>query len=149
MQGHATLIAPLSELTKTKVPFDFETNEAGRSAFCGLKKLLCSAPVLNLPEPAKLVCDASGLGCIAVLLQEERPVAFYSSKYLLRYPVGEQELLAVVKALEKFYCYIQGADFVLVTDHKPNAFLATKKPEQFTKRQVKGQQTLSKFGNLK
>ena len=88
--------------------------------------------VLVLPDPGKpfeLVCDASGFGIGAVLLQNERPVAYYSRKMTAaerNYVVTEQELLATVEALRVFRCYLlSGQHFNLVTDNRPNTFLQT------------------------
>jgi hypothetical protein len=41
-----------------------------------------------------------------------RPIAFHSAKLSgaeRNYPVGEQELLAVISALKKWRCYLEGA----------------------------------------
>jgi ribonuclease HI len=63
----------------------------------------------------------SGFGCGALLFQEETPVAFLSYKMNpaeTRDHAGEQELLAVVKALEHWRHYFKGAVSVsVVTDH--------------------------------
>ena len=42
------------------------------------------------------------------------------------YSAGEQELLAVIHALELWRCYLNGVKFTIVTDHSPNTFFATK-----------------------
>ena len=76
----------------------------------------------------ELVCDASGFGLGGVLLQSGRPIAFWSRKMLpaeKNYHVTEQELLAVIEALRAFTCYVDGAHFTLITDHKPNTYLDT------------------------
>ena len=46
------------------------------------------------------------------------------------YHPGEQELLAAIFALKQWRCYLDGAEFVLVTDHHPNTFLPTKQDLQ-------------------
>jgi hypothetical protein len=53
------------------------------SAFSQLKQALVQAPVLVLPDfkkPFTLVCDACDLAIGGILLQESRPVAYYSRK---------------------------------------------------------------------
>ena len=81
IQGYANLTRPLTDLSKKNVSFVW-SNEC-KVAFSALKHALSSAPVLALPDPAmpfELVCDASGFGLGAVLMQQQRPVAYYSSK---------------------------------------------------------------------
>lgn len=126
---------------------------AAQTAFDDLKECLCKAPVLALPDflaPYEVVCDASGFGCGAVLLQSQKPVAFHSYKLSdaeRRYPAGEQEFLAVIMALKQWQCYLEGAHggVTVVTDHKPNTFLDTKPAVQLSSRQVHWQQSLSRF----
>ena len=88
----------------------------------------------------ELVCDASGIGLGAVLLQDKQPIAYESatmSPAERRYHIGEQELLAVIHALRVWRCYLEGAPFVIVTDHSPNAFFEDKSPESLSPRQIR------------
>lgn len=110
---------------------------------------MCNAPVLTLPDLSKrfeVVCDACGVGVGAVLLQDGRPVAFEGKSLTdaeKKHHVGEQELLAVVHALELWRCYLQGVEFTVVTDHSPNTFFETKKTLPL--RQGRWAEKLSKY----
>ena len=98
VQGYANLTKCLIDLSKKDVPFDW--THYREAAFNALKRALMIAPVLAFPDPDKvfeLVCDASGFGLGAVLLQEGRPLGYYSRKMTAaerNYVVTEQELLA-------------------------------------------------------
>ena len=93
----------MTDLSKKDVPFDWTPSR--KSASNALKHALSSAPVLAFPDPDKpfeLVCDASGFGLGAALLQKGRPLGHYSRKMTAperNYVVTEQELLAAVEAL--------------------------------------------------
>ena len=106
IQGFSKLAIPTVHLTRPKVAFEWAF--AAQTAFDGLQLVLSSAPVLALPDVDaryEVVCDASGFGCGAVLLQHQKPVAFYSYKLNgaeRRYAAGEQELLSVVMALKQW-----------------------------------------------
>jgi hypothetical protein len=71
----------LNELTKKGV--EFVGDAAQDNAFDELKRLLTSAPLLALPDFTKqfeIECDASGIGIGGVLMQEVRPIAYFSEK---------------------------------------------------------------------
>lgn len=81
-----------------------------------------------------IVCDASLNGVGAVLCHRvgdvEKPV-FYASSTLSaaerNYPNLHREALAVVFALTKFFKYIYGKQFTVVTDNKPLAAILDQK----------------------
>ncbi len=110
-----------------------------------------TAPVLQLPDPDKpfeVLCDASIVGVGAVLMQEGRPVAYESRKLTpaeTRYITTEQELLAVVHALQVWRCYLEGAKhrFLVVTDHNSLTFLPTQ--ANLSRRQARWSEFLSRF----
>ncbi|XP_066333661.1 uncharacterized protein [Miscanthus floridulus] len=81
VKNFSTLAAPLNNLTKKDVPFTWGHVED--QAFHTLKTQLYEAPLLQLPDFGKtfeIECDASGIGIGGVLLQEGKPVAYFSEK---------------------------------------------------------------------
>ena len=94
-------------------------------SFQNIKKLLTSNKCLayyDVTKPVVLQVDACNTGLGAVLLQDERPVA-YASKALTAtqagYVIMEKELLAVIFGCEKFHQYIYGKKVQIYSDHKP------------------------------
>jgi len=92
--------------------------------------MLTTSPTLAHFDPALPVgvsCDASPVGLGAFLFHKyndgsERPIA-YASKILSstekRYSQIEKEGLSIVFGIKKFFKYLCGRKFLLVTDHKP------------------------------
>ena len=125
-------ITPLYELCKKNRPFLW--TPSCQKAFEWVKKALQEAPVLLMPsfhKPFEIRADASGTGIGAVLLQNDRPVAYESRRFKpaeCNYTVGEQEMLAVVHACMLWRCYIEGSPHPvkIVTDHQPFTYLPTK-----------------------
>ena len=64
-------------------------------------------------RPAPSLCRIKAKGL--------QPIAYLSKKMLdaeTRYPVHEQELLAIIHALQNWRCYLSGRKFKVMTDHK-------------------------------
>lgn len=90
-----------------------------------LKQKLMEAPVLRYHDKNKqiiLSVDSSKDGMGAVILQEDRPIA-YASKSLTvtqqNYAQIEKELLAIVFGCQRFHQFLFGKEFLVETDHKP------------------------------
>jgi hypothetical protein len=127
VKDFSTIAAPLNELTKKGVPFVW--GAAQDHAFDELKRLLTSAPLLALPDFSKqfeVECDASGIGIGGVLMQEGRPVAYFSEKLSgarLNYPVYDKELYALVRVLEVWQHYLWPKEFIIHSDHEALKYL--------------------------
>ena len=126
VKDYSLLALPLSELTKNDVKFAW--GDAQQTAFDELKKALCSAPVLLIPDPAlpyTLNCDACAYAVGAVLQQDQgnglQPVAYRSRKLTpaeVNYDVLEREFLAIVDACSHWRQYLHSVEpFRLLTDH--------------------------------
>ena len=134
----ATVALPLTNKTKAKEPDKVRWDSDCQKSFDKLKAILTSEPVLQLPNDQKpfiLRTDASGVGLGAVLLQENRgsvrPVAYASKKLTeaeRKYHTIEQECLAVVWGIRKFYPHLYGRHFVLESDHHPLTYLHRIRP---------------------
>uniref|UniRef100_A0A2N9FMT4 Integrase catalytic domain-containing protein n=1 Tax=Fagus sylvatica TaxID=28930 RepID=A0A2N9FMT4_FAGSY len=122
VKDFSTLAAPLTEIIKKNVGFHWGADQD--NAFATIKERLCSAPVLALPNFNKtfeIECDASGIGIGAILMQDRRPIAFFSEKLSgasLKYPTYDKELYALVRALETWQHYLWPREFVIHTDHE-------------------------------
>ena len=122
VRNFSTIAAPLNELVKKNIIFNWGSEQ--EKAFNTLKEKLTSAPVLALPDFSKafeIECDASGLGIGAVLMQDKRPIAYFSEKLngaALNYPVYDKEMYALVRALETWQHYLRPKEFVIHTDHE-------------------------------
>jgi hypothetical protein len=147
----SAIVAPISELThKDKA---FEWTNVQQEAFEQLKEAVSSAPVLVLPNkhlPFVLQTDASGVAVGASLNQDQgkglQPVAFLSQKLQpaeTRYPVHEQELLAVIVALKKWRHYLHGTKVLVQTDHKSLTYLHSQ--PHLSNRQLRWMEFLAQF----
>jgi hypothetical protein len=114
-----------------------------------LKHCLTNAALLVCPDvdkPYKVVTDASTFGIGAVLLQDNRLIAFESRKLNdaeKNYHSTKHKMLAIVHALETWRCYLEGATFTVVTDHVSNTFFDTQ--PSLSRRQIRWSEFLQRF----
>ncbi|WVZ89455.1 hypothetical protein U9M48_035861 [Paspalum notatum var. saurae] len=127
VKDFSTIAAPLHELTKKGVAFHW--GKAHDESFDALKGKLTHAPLLqllNFGMTFELECDASGVGIGAVLMQDGKPVAYFSEKLhgpILNYSTYDKELYALVRSLETWRHYLWPKKFVIHSDHESLKYL--------------------------
>jgi hypothetical protein len=146
---------PLFDLTKKDTPFVW--SDEAKGAFADLKKIVISTPVLILPQadrPFRIEADGSGVATGAVLSQvspdDEKwhPVAFLSkslSAVERNYEIHDVEMLAIVRALEQWRHFLEGAQHPaeIWTDHKNLEYFRT--AQKLNRRQARWSLYLSRF----
>ena len=116
------IAVPLTALTQKNKPFEWGPKQ--EEAFQTLKRKLCNAPVLSLPDGNDdfvVYCDASNLGLGCVLMQRGKVIAYASRQLKIHeknYTTHDLELGAVVFALKIWRHYLYGTKCVVFTDHK-------------------------------
>jgi hypothetical protein len=122
VRDFSTIAAPLNDLMKKGVPFYWGV--AQEHPFNTLIDMLTHSPLLQLPDFNKtfeLECDANGIGIGGVLLQEGKPIAYFSEKLSvpsLNYSTYDKELYALVRVLESWQHYLRLKEFVIHSDHE-------------------------------
>ena len=116
---------------------DFIIEDEGKKAFMQLKQSLVEAPILQSPNwdlPFEIMCDALDFASGVVLgqrIDKKLTAICYASKTLadaqVNYTTKENELLAVIFAVEKFRPYVLGRKIIVYTDHAALKYLLSKK----------------------
>ena len=130
--NYANIIAPLTNLTKKGVPFEW--GEACQKGFERVKLLLTTTPVLTHPDfklPFHIHCDACGKGVGAVLSQyvdgAYRPIAFCSKRLLphqVHWAPAQLEAYAIYYAVcIKWRYYLSLNKVIVHTDHRNLSWL--------------------------
>lgn len=125
IRDYANKSKPLRDLLRKSNKFDF--NVGCVKSFQDLKKELITQPVLclyNSTAETQLHTDASAVELGAILLQKQvtgkfAPIAYYSqaiNQAEAKYHSFELEMLAIVRAVGRFYIYLNGIDFTVITD---------------------------------
>ena len=158
VEGFQAVAAPLTAMFKAD--FEWEWTAAHQASFDKLKQAMISATHLSAIDPRQpyhLYTDASK-DCSGATLAQRcahgkykghlRPVAFMSRKMQpaeTRYPIREQELLAIVLALKQWFHLLRGPQQVHVhTDHESLRYLKTC-PRPLTARQARWSQFLEEY----
>jgi hypothetical protein len=93
-------------------------------AFQLLKQAMLQPPVLALPDfslPFVLEADASGQGIGTVLMQQGKPIAFYSKtlcKKAATMSTYDKEAVAILEALKKWKHYLASSSVIIRTDQQ-------------------------------
>ncbi|KAK9744220.1 Reverse transcriptase (RNA-dependent DNA polymerase) [Popillia japonica] len=124
LRAYSIIAKPLTDLLRAQNEFVFGEKEL--ATFKTLKAALTNFPILRIYDPnleIEVHTDASTKGYGAVLLQKFEdgfhPVYYFSGKTSeteSKYHSFDLEMLAIIKALEKFRVYLLGKRFTLVTD---------------------------------
>jgi len=128
-----------------------------QSAFDLLKERITMAPILALPDnsrPFQIKVDSSNFTTAAVLSQQSpednkwHPVAFLSKSLSLverNYKIHDKEMLAIVRALEEWKHFVEGAEHLceIWMDHKNLQYFMTAK--KLNQRQAKWSLLLARF----
>nr|XP_016458954.1 PREDICTED: uncharacterized protein LOC107782578 [Nicotiana tabacum] len=127
IKGFSSTVAPLTAVIRKDKGSKWGKEQD--EAFELLKNMLSSAALLQLPDFSKtfeVECDASGLGICAVLMQDQKSIAYFSEKLsgaALNYSTYDKELYALVRALANWQHYLWPKEFVIRTDHESLIFL--------------------------
>ena len=120
------LLAPLTSLTSSKVKFEWLSIH--QQAFEKIKKVIGTEVLLSYPDfnkPFQIYTDASDHQLGAVIMQDKKPIAFYSRKLNTaqrRYTTTERELLSTMETCKEYKNILLGYPIIVFTDHKNNTF---------------------------
>ena len=116
------VLAPLATLAGRSNKKYIWTEEHQKS-FENAKNMISREAMLAYPDFSKefhVYADASDYQLGGVIMQENKPLAFYTRKLNTaqsKYPTGEQELLSIVETLKNFEGILLGQKVIVHTDH--------------------------------
>ena len=129
IKGFTKIAKPLTLLTRQQVRFEW--TPVHNTAFLYLKEAIVQAPILHYPNPDKkyiIYTNASDNAYEAQLSQEhngtEFPIAFLSHTFTetqWKWSTIKWEAYGVYYTIIKGNYYMQGADIIVRSDHKPLA----------------------------
>lgn len=152
IRDFSELAHPLHRLTGSE---DWQWETEQQEAFEALKRVITEAPVLRMPNDEgqyRVEADSSDFATGAVLSQYQdgdwHPIAFQSkslSDAERNYDIFDKELLAIIRALDKWRHYLEGAlhRFEIWTDHKNLEYFRT--AQKLNRRQSRWSLFLSSY----
>jgi len=99
-----------------------------------------------LRKTFQVKCDASGVAINAVLIQDDKPISYFSDKlnYAKRkYLTSDKELYAIIQALKKWRNYLIPKEFILYIDNNALHFIT--RQEKLNQRHAKWVEFMQNF----
>ena len=154
IKGFSEIAAPLTNLTRKNLGLR-KWDKTCDAAFEAMKKALVTAPIVMAPRwDRDFTChtDASQFAVGATLTQKDeegktRVIAYFSrrlNKAEENYSANDRELLALVYALQRFRCYLEGSSFEVITDNQVLRSFFSK--PNLSRRETRWVEYLSQFG---
>jgi hypothetical protein len=118
----------LTSLTSSKVKFEWHSSH--QQTFDKIKKVIGTEVLLCYPDFNKafnLYTDASDHQLGPVIMQDKKPIAFYSRKLNTaqkQYTITERELLSAIETCNEYKNILLGyhLPIIVFSDHKNNSF---------------------------
>jgi hypothetical protein len=138
------ILAPLTAMCGKGAKFEW--TDKCQEAFDEIKRVMSKEVTLAFPDFEKefhIYADASDYQLGGVIMQDDKPLAFYSRKMnsaQQNYGTGQQELLSIVETLKEFECILLGQEITIHTDHLNLLYENTK-----NKRLLRWRLTLEEF----
>ena len=120
-QKRSHILAPLTGMVSEVATWKWGKEQ--QQAFEEMKRVISQETLLTFPDfekPFHIYTDASNYQLGAVIMQNDKPLAFYSRKLnsaQKNYTTGEQELLSIVETLKEFRNILWGQEIIVHTDH--------------------------------
>jgi hypothetical protein len=128
IQNVSGISTPMMDMVKKRHKSFHWIKEVEKS-FSLLKTNIMEQPILVLPDFKKtfqVKCDASGFSIGAVLIQDDRPIKYFSEKLneaKVKYSTYDKEFYAVIQALKKWRHYLVNKEFVFYNDNHALQFM--------------------------
>ena len=145
--NRARIMAPLTALCGKGVSFRW--TEVEQKAFDDIKAMIAREVMLAFPkygEAFEIWTDASESAMSGGIKQGDMWLGFFSKKFTpaqQKYPVTEQELLAIVETLKAFRHMLLGQKIIVYTDHKNLTYPTT---QHTCDRVLRQRLTLEEYG---
>jgi RNase H-like domain found in reverse transcriptase len=116
----------LTSLTSNNVKFEWLLSH--QQAFDKIKKVIETELLLAYPDfdkPSHIYTDDSDHQLGAVIMQDEKPLTFYSRKLNTaqrRCTTTERELLSTIETCKEYKNILLDYPIIVYTDHKNNTF---------------------------